>query len=320
MVFYLYKYIKDTKGVVTLKAWHYAFIVFLGGCCYGLLSTFVKLAYAAGFTAVEVTGGQYLFGTLIVWVMVLFTKKQKLALSQITKLLASGIPLGLTGVFYYQSLQTLNASLAIIFLFQFVWIGTLFEYIFYKKVPTKNKLISIFILLIGSILAAGIISASGIVLSWQGMIWGLLSAVTFTTFIFLSSSVGVGIPPVLKSAFFSTGGMIVVFLIFPPMFLFNVPVLVGVAPYGLLLGFLGVALPPLLFSIGMPNIDLGLGTILSASELPVAVTMSSLILGEYVGLSQWFGVVLILCGIVIGNLKFSKDKQMPVQVPESTSM
>lgn len=291
-----------------MKIWQYALIVFLGGCCYGLLSTFVKLAYSAGFTVTEVTGGQYFFGTVLIWILVLFTKKQKLALSQTIKLLLSGIPFGLTGVLYYQSLQTLNASLAIIFLFQFVWIGTLFEWIFYKKKPTKGKIISIAILLIGSVLAAGIVSKGGIVLSWQGMVWALLSAVTFTTFIFLSSSVGKDTAPVLKSALLSTGGLIVVFSLFPPIFLFDLPVLMGVAPYGLLLGIFGVVLPPLLFSIGMPHIGPGLGTILTASELPVAVSMSSLILGEHVGLLQWMGVVFILGGIMIGNAKKSKVK------------
>jgi drug/metabolite transporter (DMT)-like permease len=291
-----------------MKTWQYALIVFLGGCCYGLLSTFVKLAYSAGFTVTEVTGGQYFFGTVLIWILVLFTKKQKLALSQTFKLLLSGIPFGLTGVFYYQSLQTLNASLAIIFLFQFVWIGTLFEWIFYKNKPTKGKIISIAILLIGSVLAAGIVSKGGIVLSWQGMVWALLSAVTFTTFIFLSSSVGKDAAPVLKSALLSTGGLIVVFLLFPPMFLFDLPVLMGVAPYGLLLGLFGVVLPPLLFSIGMPHIGPGLGTILTASELPVAVSMSSLILVEHVSISQWVGVVFILGGIMIGNANKSKVK------------
>jgi hypothetical protein len=40
-----------------MKLWHYALLVFFGGYCYGILSTFVKLAYAAGFTVTEVTGG-----------------------------------------------------------------------------------------------------------------------------------------------------------------------------------------------------------------------------------------------------------------------
>lgn len=296
-----------------MKTWHYAFIVFLGGCCYGLLSTFVKLAYSAGYSVVEVAGGQYLFGTLLTWVIFLFTKKQKLTVIQTVKLLLSGIPFGLTGVLYYQALQTLNASLAIIFLFQFVWIGTLFEWIFYKKKPTNGKLISIVILLIGSVLAAGVVSESGGALSWQGMAWGLLSALTFTTFIFLSGSVGKDTPPVLKTALISTGGMIVVFILLPPMFLFDLPVLMGVAPYGLFLGFFGVLLPPLLFAIGMPHIGPGLGTILTASELPVAVSMSSIVLAEHVSLPQWIGVVLILGGIAVGNVSRSKGKINSIQ-------
>lgn len=296
-----------------MKTWHYAFIVFLGGCCYGLLSTFVKLAYSAGYSVEEVTGSQYLIGMLLTWVLVLFTKKQKLSVNLTVKLLLSGIPFGLTGVLYYQALQTLNASLAIIFLFQFVWIGTLFEWVYYKKKPTRGKLISIAILLIGSALAASVFSEGGVALSWQGVTWGLLSALTFTTFIFLSGSVGKDTPPVLKTALISTGGLTVVFLLMPPIFLFNLPVLMGVAPYGLFLGFFGVVLPPLLFAIGMPRIGPSLGTILTASELPVAVSMSSIVLAEHVSQSQWIGVVLILGGIVVGNVSRKKGQINSIQ-------
>jgi drug/metabolite transporter (DMT)-like permease len=104
------------------------------------------------------------------------------------------------------------------------------------------------------------------------------------------------------------------------MFLFDLPVLTGVAPYGLFLGLFGAVLPPLLFSIGMPYIGPGLGTILTASELPVAVSMSSLVLAVYVGLSQWIGVVFILGGIAAGNIRGSKGKINPVQVQKSSTL
>ncbi|MCR2822239.1 DMT family transporter [Lederbergia panacisoli] len=289
-----------------MKTWHYALIVFLGGCSYGILSTFVKLAYAAGFTVTEVIGGQYLFGAILIWIIFLFSKKQKMSPRQIGKLLLSGLPFGLTGVFYYQALQTLDASLAIIFLFQFVWIGTFIEWTLFRKKPTTNKIISIIILIIGSVLAAGIIVEKGINITWQGSVWGILSAITFTTSIFLTGSVEKNLPPIQRSTLIATGALITVSVIFPPMFLANIPVVVGVAPYGLLLGLFGVALPPLLFSIGMPHVGPSLGTILSASELPVAVTMAYVILAEHVGLSQWLGVILILGGIVFGNVKRTK--------------
>lgn len=75
----------------------------------------------------------------------------------------------------------------------------------------------------------------------------------------------------------------------------------GVLPYGFLLGLFGVALPPLLFSIGMPHVGPSLGTILTASELPVAVLMSALVLSEDVSVIQWIGVCIVLIGIAIGN-------------------
>ncbi|EHS55527.1 DMT family transporter [Paenibacillus kribbensis] len=302
-----------------MKLWHYAFIVFLGGCCYGILSTFVKLAYSAGFTVAEVTGAQYFFGTVLSWIVVLFTKRKKLTYKQTSKLILSGIPSGLTGLFYCQSLQNLNASLAIVLLFQFVWIGALYEWVFQKRRPTKKKLISIGILLIGSMLAANVMFQENVTLSWQGAIWGFLAALSFAMFIFLSGSVEKGTPPILKSALLSTGAVITVFVVFPPTFLFNFDVLTGLSPYGLLLGVFGVVLPPLLYSIGMPQVGSGMGTILTASELPMAILMSSLVLGEHVGLPQWIGVLIILGGIVGSNIRRGDSEQQSLNIQKSTT-
>ncbi|KOY14123.1 hypothetical protein AMS66_23145 [Paenibacillus xylanivorans] len=63
-----------------MKLWHYALIVFLGGCSYGVLSTFVKLAYAASFTVSVVTGGQYFFGVVLTWLKTINSRPLKLEL------------------------------------------------------------------------------------------------------------------------------------------------------------------------------------------------------------------------------------------------
>ncbi|GBK61965.1 hypothetical protein PbDSM24746_19690 [Paenibacillus macerans] len=44
----------------------------------------------------------------------------------------------------------------------------------------------------------------------------------------------------------------------------------GLIPYGLALGVFGVVLPPLLFSIGMPHVGFGLGTIFHLMFQPAA--------------------------------------------------
>jgi drug/metabolite transporter (DMT)-like permease len=284
-----------------MKTWHYAFMVFLGGCCFGILSTFVKIAYSAGFTMPAVTGSQFVFGTCMIWLVTIFTKKKKISLIQTGKIILAGIPTGLTGILYYQSLQTLPASLAIIFLFQFIWMGTLLEWFVYKRRPSSGKLLSIGILLTGSILGAGVLEDSVGPINWEGAAFGLLAAFTFSLFILLTSMIGNNVPSVQKSALLSTGGMIITVLLFPPVFLNDLPTLLDITPYGLVLGIFGVVLPPLFFSIGMPHVGPGLGTILTASELPVAVVLSAFVLTEVISPLQWLGVCLILAGIIFGN-------------------
>ncbi|KAF1296960.1 multidrug DMT transporter permease [Enterococcus sp. JM4C] len=291
-----------------MKHLYYAGMVFLGGCCYGILSTFVKIAYRSGFSPNTVTGAQYLFGTVLAWFVLLFVKKKPISKRTIFQLLASGIPFGLTGTFYYQSLQTLNASLAIILLFQSVWIGSLIAWLVYKKKPTKMKLFSLVVLVLGSLMAANVFSNGGATLSFQGVIWGGLAATSFATFIFLSGIVGNTLPAIQKSALLSAGALLTVSLIYPPVFLFDAETVIGILPIGLLLGFFGVLFPPFLYSIGMPKVGPSLGTILTSSELPTAVLLSSFVLKEKVNLLQFAGVLLIILAIIWSSLKEEKSQ------------
>lgn len=289
-----------------MKKWYYALIVFLGGCSYGLLSTFVKMAYAAGFSTAHVVASQYTVGIVFMFIAYLLSKKVNITMKRAFQVIVAGLPMGLTGTFYYLSLQTLDASIAIIFLFQFIWIGSLLELIFYKKRPSLLTIVSIMILLIGSFLASGFFAAEKS-FPPEGVIWGMLSAFSFAAFIFVSGTVAKELPPIQKSMLISTGGFITICFIFPPTFLFDATTFFHIIGYGFFLAFFGVFLPPLLFAIGMPKVGPGLGTILSASELPVALLMSSLVLGEFVSGLQWFGAIIILLGIVLGNSSFEKS-------------
>ena len=68
----------------------------------------------------------------------------------------------------------------------------------------------------------------------------------------------------------------------------------------------GTILPPLLYTAGMPKIDVGLGAIISSIELPAAVLMAYFLLNEQVDLAQWLGIGLILLAVVQMNLKKSQ--------------
>lgn len=282
--------------------WKYALLVFLGGCSYGVISSFVKLGYKNGYGIGDLTGSQYLLGAVMLWIITIFVPKIRLSGKQWLILLISGMPMGLTGIFYNKSLGYVDASFAIILLLQFTWISIILQYIFDKKVPDRKSIIATAIILCGSVLASGFLS-SDLTFSLVGIGWGLLSALSFATFIYVSGRASLPIHPIYKSAIMTTGAALLVFIVLPPVFLLNGALADGLLKYGLLIGFFGSLVPPLLFNIGMPKVGSGLGTILSASELPTAVLMSTFVLHEVVTLFQWTGVAVILFGIAYPNFQ-----------------
>ncbi|WP_139998942.1 EamA family transporter [Paenibacillus paridis] len=312
----------------------YILSVFLGAASYGILSTIVVLAYGNGYQLGEVVGSQLLTGFILAWGLALFmkwrekqgkggSKAEKAASSSNASrltwkhrllLMAAGAPTAITGLLYYQSLRYIPASLAIILLFQFTWIGVLIQAISHRKRPNGIMLFTIAILFGGTMLAAGIMEQGTGQFNIMGVVLGLLSAVSYSLFILFSGKAVPSVHPVYRSAWMITGGLVLVFILFPPAFLFNGLIWGDLMLYGFLLGMFGAFIPPVLFAVGVPHIGEGMAGVLGASELPVAVMLSSLVLNEHVSALQWAGVAVVLIGIALPELmKLMKRRRLSLQ-------
>ncbi|KRE25162.1 EamA family transporter [Paenibacillus sp. Soil522] len=301
----------------------YLLSVFLGAASYGILSTIVVLAYGNGYMLGEVVGSQLLTGFVLAWMLALFMKWRKksskgaskgfvavVASESVTKLtwkhrlllMAAGTPSAVTGLLYYQSLRYIPASLAIILLFQFTWIGVLIQAVSKRKRPNGIMFFTIAILFGGTVLAAGIMEQGTGMFNITGVILGLLSAISYSLFILFSGKAVPSVHPAYRSVWMITGGMLLVFILFPPLFLFNGLFWSHLMLYGFLLGLFGAFIPPVLFAVGVPHIGEGMAGIVGASELPVAVLLSSFILNEHVSVLQWTGVIVVLIGIALPEL------------------
>jgi drug/metabolite transporter (DMT)-like permease len=284
-------------------------IVFIGAASYGLLATFVKIGYGLGFTVGEVTGSQMFIGAVLLWVVALtqYKKWERIAPATVMKLMGVGSLAGLTGIFYYSSLQTLPASIAIVLLFQFTWVGILLEWIFDKKRPSKQNLYAVILVMIGTLLSANLVSSELALFSWYGLFMGLCSAFTYAGFIYVSGKVSTEITPWLRSPIMVSGSFIIIFLIFPPTFFMSGVLMEGLLPIAIAIAIFGAVLPTICFTYGVPKIGVGIATIISSVELPVAVLMAWLILSEFVSTLQWIGVLLILVAIVFEKLTETFD-------------
>lgn len=281
----------------------YATLVFGAGTSYGIISTLVKLSYRAGFSVNDVSAVQYIFGFLVLWSLWLLRVRRLPPVKTGLSFFILGITMAGTTLMYNTALETLPASLAVIFLFQSIWLGSVAESILQRKFPDKKRILSIAIVLFGTVLAAGVIGKSVPFAFDTGMLWGLGAALSYTTEITCLNRLGKEVHPITKSSLMTTGALICACIFLPPSFLEEPQQLAHIFPYGALLTFFGVFLPPLLLGIGMPHISPGLGSLLAAAELPAALFFSLLLLGESITALQIFGMVLILSGIWIGNRK-----------------
>ncbi|MCX2576230.1 EamA family transporter [Pedobacter sandarakinus] len=286
-------------------------LVFVGACSYGILSTFVKLAYHDGYTLGDVTGAQALFGAVILWALFIvqrnmanFKAKKVKLITPWWKMLLAGTCTGLVSIFYYQCVKLVPNAVAIILLMQFIWISILLDFVIFKKKPSGMQLFAILLVLGGTVLASGMVEASIASLNVKGIIFGLLAAICYAGFLMLNGKLGNEYPPLQKSALMVTGACILIFIIFPPQFLYNGALNGSLLKWGLIIAFFGTVIPPLCYANGVPRIGTALSSILSAAELPVAVLMASLVLQEQVSVLRWLGVAVILSAMVLPNLQY----------------
>ncbi|UPZ13714.1 EamA family transporter [Flavobacterium humidisoli] len=289
------------------------FLVALGATTYGMLATFVKMAYSEGYTTAEVTTSQFIYGILGILAINLFQRiknKNKPAVKasrkNIFNLMLAGTSLGMTSLFYYLAVKYIPVSIGIVLLMQTVWMGVLLEMILEKKLPSKQKVIAVLIVLFGTVLATNIIN-NDIELDWRGLFWGMLAAASFTTTMFTANSVATEISSAQRSLYMLLGGAVIVFsfAFATQVTAFNMEIFLK---WGIVLSLFGTIIPPLLMTAGFPLTGIGLGSIVSALELPVSVMMAYVLLNEKVIFSQWVGIVLIILAIIIMNVNFKSKK------------
>ncbi|WLD25158.1 EamA family transporter [Flavobacterium dauae] len=289
-----------------------------------MLASFVKMAYKQGFTTAEVTISQYVFAIICLLVINFFIKNTQTATKKnIFKLILSGTSMGFTSVLYYLCVKYINASIAVVLLMQSVWIGVLTEAFISKKIPSFAKIIAVVFVLFGTALATSIFG-SEIKFDFKGFLFGFLAAISFSMTLYSTNSVAKHLNPFKRSLFMLFGGGIIVLIFslltqllptylnlhligeeFISVKIFDTSILYT---WGILLSVFGTVLPPILLNKGFPLTGVGLGSIVSAVELPVSVTFAFIFLQEQVLFSQWIGILIILGAVLLINWNLIRRK------------
>jgi len=286
-----------------MKQWIYPLLIIFAASCYGILSTIIKLAIQDGYTAAEAVTSQYFVGFFIALLIFAVVRRKIPKFGGGMTLLLAGLFTATTGTVYGQAIEYMPASLAVVMLFQFTWVGMLFDCIAKRRLPKRIEVISLLFLFGGTILAAGIIDADLSGIPWQGWAWGMASAVSFASFVMINSRQVEGMDTETRLLFTSFFAAVAIFFFQTPEIVWNGTLFSGsLWIYGLILGLFGIVIPIYLFSIAVPKVGTAMTSILSAAELPVAVTASVILLSEALTMFQVIGIIIIVIGMTLPTI------------------
>lgn len=280
--------------------------VAIGAISYGVLATMVKLAYKQGYTTESITFAQFTIGALVLGVLMKFSSTNSNRVSvtfpsqnAILRLILFGTTTGMTGLFYYRSVQFIPVSLCIVLLMQSVWMGVLLESILNRRFPEHRKLFAMVLVLIGTVVATEMYVDLKR-LEGEGLFWGILAALAYTVSIYANNRVATHLPNAMRSFYMILGGLIFLIVVMVIQGTFN-PDISVFWPWGILLALFGTVLPPLFLNKGMPITGVGLGSIIVSLEIPVSVSMAFVFLNERFTVWQWSGVFAIMLAILFLN-------------------
>lgn len=277
----------------------------LVGALWGLHGPFIKFAFAAGFTFPQIVLGESAVGAAIFGVACLVqgagppSGRRFWTIILLAGAAGLGVPL-----FLFWAYRLGPVSIGATLLFLNVPFTQLINLIVTRRLPSARQVVAGVLVVGGAAVAADFFNTANAA-NLHGAPVAILSALCFAVFYATTARLGRDATPALRS--FITCAVAVVLL--PIVAAFAgwqlVPTVTPPARAAVWLLSLGVffdVIPILLLVRFIPRTGSGLGSILSSTELPVAVISSALILGDHLGPLQAVGVVLVLAGIALANL------------------
>lgn len=290
----------NNKGII---------LCLLAAFCYALGPIIGKLLYSTGFPWRVVVCCRGMIPGILVFLFALFFARKVFQIKRehIKWFLLNGLCFGLISIFNYCSLYYINASVTTILLYTLPVFTVLLSRFMLKEQFTATKIIAMVLVFCGTVLIINLAHMDDIAAHPGMMIFGIPSVV-FGIVIGLMS----GLLSALYTIFtkklnqyydgwtvnswcyflgfpiflFVGGGSIASFTWKPNLvFFIIVTALIGLAAYSL-------------YAVSMHYIDAGKASLLVTLDPVISVTLSVIVLGETLSLSQFFGCLLVGGGIL----------------------
>ena len=195
----------------------------------------------------------------------------------------------------------LPAPVALTLLFQFTWMGLVWQTIMTRRPPKAVQVVSALVIVFGTVFASGVYKTGIAGYDPIALACALGAAVSCSLFVTLSGKVEAPCSSEQRGVIVCAGSVVMSLTVCPDYLVSGVLVQ-GILPFAVIAGFFGLLCPVLLFGMGSPHLPAGLSTVMAAAELPAGLLIAMIVLGEPLGVVEWLGVAIILAGVCLAQL------------------
>lgn len=268
---------------------------------FGSAGLFVKYAHSTGLESVSLLTIQYIFAIIIMFSLIMIKNNREVKVNKRT--LINLAIMGVVGntfmtVFYYKAFEYLPVPLVTILLYTYPIMVFFYSTIFKKEKVTLKKSLAVALAFFGCILTLELLSGE-IQYSIKGIIYGILCAIFYAFMNIFTESKLENVPPLTINAY-STLFSLIALLIYKPLTYSTVGSLSvkGISSIIILAVFCEV-IPLTLLYAAISYIGALKVSIIANLEVPSAVFIAFLFLGETVSITQAVGIVLVIVATML---------------------
>jgi len=291
---------KELKGSI--------FILF-SAFMYATLPILVKLAYSTGLGPGSTLLLRYVFSFILLALLIKLVKHDRI-LSLDPPVIAQGIFLTVSGLFYFFALNTLSAGIATVIFFTHPVLVAILSILVYKETFVPRIFVGLTLALMGIALISGLVGSSP-GLSSEGILFALLASICYSIYSLLGQKTVVRSNPLSITATLSLMAIIIIVPVYHSSLGFIFTLTSAQLLITLVMAVFNTLLAVLFFLKGVKNIGAARATLISTVEPVFCLMMAFLVLGETLTRAEVTGSAMVFASMLLAVFSDHENASNP---------
>jgi drug/metabolite transporter, DME family len=291
----------------------YASLIVIAACLWGVIGVFSSELEADGFTSIQVTEVRCAVTAIGLLIVILIRDRSlfKFVPKDLLMFIAASAFFMAYNILYFQEIAIgCPLSMVSILLYTAPFFVLVLSVLIFKEELTVQKVLALIIAFIGCALAVGLVGGNDEI-NMTGLWMGIGSGVTYALYTIINKSLLKKYDP-MTLTFYAFGISALCLLPFADvMGIFDIAVNVEGSIFWMLgLGVLITLIPYFLYGCGLRGLDAGYVSVLALIEPMVATVAGFLMYGQTPTAMKLCGIVLVIIGVAILNIRLNRPKRL----------